>query len=117
MQENARTVPPGHDKETQEKTSKDKADELLEFEILTYPPDGDDGQLRYPLIWFLPGVAARLFPDSDDHDLTGIPDCPEWSQPGVKGTAVGWYYYNLILVASLCISLYFTYELKVYTVS
>lgn len=35
MQENARTVPPGPDKETQEKTSKDKADELLEFEILT----------------------------------------------------------------------------------
>lgn len=41
----------------------------------------------YPLIWFLPGIDP--FYICNNHDLTGVPECPRWIQPGVKGILVG----------------------------
>ncbi|KAB8278236.1 hypothetical protein BDV30DRAFT_234180 [Aspergillus minisclerotigenes] len=68
----------------------DKMEEDLVFDSSSYPEEGEDDDLRYPLIWLLPGIAARPFQVTDAHDLTGLPECPKWVQPGVRAVLVGW---------------------------
>ncbi|KAB8213352.1 hypothetical protein BDV33DRAFT_210293 [Aspergillus novoparasiticus] len=68
----------------------DKTEEEPQFGSPSYPDEGEDDDLRYPLIWLLPVIAARPFQATNEHDLTGLPEYPKWTQPGVKGVLVGW---------------------------